>query len=308
MRTIKLNKEQFRIWRVNAPTTEENGLGARDLLKKQLLEQNNGLSFRLRSPMGPFIGTVRGENSTVSGAPMGTPNGAPAPESCLCKDFAGTKPGSHHPICQHRQAWENGRGLTITQPETNLNPAMNVTSQRVAAPIDTTPRVQHMQVPQAQRAHPAMIPTTNAPVASSVNSPIPTKVVELPKVQAQVQAVVALISPEQCDCRQFAKPTGADPKQHHFVCPHFDKWKAAHPDSPLVEPGQVATAGDTEKPPPSDMVLVDLDTQTVLRDATSEEIASARAEESKTGTPLVTLDEHVYGVVPRPMAALNSEA
>ncbi len=156
-----------------------------------------------------------------------------------------------------------------------------------------------------------MIPTTNAPVASSVNSPVlapvassgvPTKIVELPKVQAQVQAVVALIPPEQCDCRHFAKPKEADPNQHHFVCQHFDKWKSAHP---TVESS--APLSDTEKPPPSDLVLVDLDTRAILRDATSDEIELSHAEEIKTGSPLVTLDEKVYAVVPRPIEGASAE-
>lgn len=299
MRTIKLSREEFRTWRENHPPTSENELGGRDELKKQLLERNGGHTFKLMSPMARFIGTVRGENSTVGTAAMGVQNGAPSPESCVCKAFAGTKPGSHHDVCQFRQAWENGKGLVLNNaPQTNLNPAMNVTSQKVAAPIDTTPRVQHMQVAREVSAHQAPITTTARAVPSQSAAAAPAV-----GVVVQVPAVVALIPPEQCDCRQFAKPSSADQKQHHFICQHFDKWKTAHPTP--VE-GQ---ASDTEKPPPPDeetmpvdYVLVDLDSQSILRDATSEEIELARTEEAATGSPLVTLDEGVYAVIERPRA------
>lgn len=306
MRTIKLTRDQFRIWRSNIPAGPENALGGRDQLKKELLATNGGQSFKLMSPMARFIGTVRGENSTVGSAPMGTPNGAPSPESCVCKQYAGTQPGEHHPVCQHRQAWENGKGIAVTQPTTNLNPAMNVVSQLVAAPLDTTPRVQHMQVPAAASTAPVSMPTTQPaltrrqatpPVPAQATQPLPAGVV------MQVPAVVALISPEQCDCRQFTKPTDADPKQHHFICQHYDKWKTAHPTKAEREPS------DTEKPPPPeepavDYVLADLDTRSVLRAATSEEIEQARAEEAKSGSPLITLDEGVYAVVPQPRQTL----
>lgn len=306
MRTIKLTREQFRIWRLNTPTTTVEGpegpqvvLGGRDQLKKELLESNGNLTFKLMTPMTRFLGTVRGENSTVGSAPMGTQNGAPSPESCVCKQYAGTRPGEHHDVCQHRQAWENGKGISMMQPATNLNPAMNVVTQRVAPPIDTTPRVQHMQVPAAASTAPLQMPTTHLAVRggrrdiSTVPAPLPAGVV------VQVPAVVALIPPEQCDCRQFAKPSDADPNQHHFICQNYDKWKTAHP---TVKPEDVVTTADTEKPPSPelDYVLADLDTQTVLRAATSEEVELARVEEEKTGSPIVTLDEGVYAVVPQP--------
>lgn len=329
MRTIKLTHAQFRTWRLNAPLDAENPLSGRDLLKKELLETNEGMTFRLTSPLGRFLGTVRGENSTVGSAPMGMQNGAPHPDSCVCKAYAGTKPGEHHAVCQFRQAWENGKGLAlnnapppVNQP-TNLNPAMNVTSQKVAPPIDTTPRVQHMQVAKEASTAPLQMPTTQRAVAP--RNPIDTvdgkpepraaapftqgSPAGLPSgVQVQVPAVVALIPPGQCDCRQFAKPSDADPKQHHFICQNYDKWKTAHPTVAAPLPGEEPTHPDTEKPPPADgdcedlteYVLADLDTQRVLRDATSEEVELARAEEEKSGSPIITLDEGVYAVVERP--------
>lgn len=228
-------------------------------------------------------------------------NGAPSPEACLCKQFAGTEPGKHHAICQHRAAWELGSKAVVqtATPAPNLNPGMTVTTQKVMAPIDTTPKVQHMQVPQQVSMHQAPIRTSGAPIASQAMPAVSAT----PVAVVQAVAVVALISPEQCECRAFAKPRDADPKQHHFVCQHFEKWKTAHPTPIPLEPGEEAR--DTEKPPPeeqaADYVLVDLDSRAVLRDATSEEVTSAREEEAKSGSPIITLDDGVYAVVERPV-------
>ncbi len=299
MRTIKLTHEQFRIWRKNAPAASENELSDREKMKKELLERNSGQTFRLRSPMGPFIGTVRGENNSSSSIPMAA-NGAPSPDACLCKQFAGTVPGAHHPICQHRAAWEMGNKAVVqtSLSAPNLNPAMTVTTQKVMAPIDTTPRVQHMQVPKQVPMHQQPIRTSDAPVASQA---LPT-VSASPVAVVQVPAVIALIPPDQCDCRHFAKPSDADHAQHHFVCQHFEKWRIAHP-TPKPDAEASVVQRDTEKPPAEEgeHVLVDLDTQSVLREATSEEVDRAREEENKNGSPIITLDEGVYAVVQRPV-------
>lgn len=303
MRTIKLTHPQFREWRLNELAGPENPIGARDRIRKELLERNGGLSYRLMSPMGRFIGTVRGENSSPATGGY-SQNGAPSPDSCVCKAYAGTPEGKHHPVCQHRAAWEAGQQpvtIAAQAPASNLNPAMNVMQQRVAPQLDTSPKVQHMSVPKQVSPHAIPVGVTNKPVPSQSLPAMAVPAAPVPVVQ--VPAVVALIPPEQCDCRHFAKPAGSDPKQHHFVCEHFEKWKISHP-TPEAEPTR-----DTEKPPATEMainrdeidyVLVDLDSRRILRDATSDEVASAQAEEAKNGSPLVTLDEGVYAVVERP--------
>jgi hypothetical protein len=300
MRKNKHTHDQFRIWRSNAPATEENGLTAREAIKKELLERNDGLAFRLRSPMGPFLCTVRGENNSPGSLPMAA-NGAPSPDACLCKQFAGTEPGKHHAVCQHRAAWEAASPavkLGAAAPAPNLNPGMTVTTQKVMAPIDTTPKVQHMQVAKQVSMHQAPIKTAGAPVASQALPAAPP----VPVGVAVMLPAIALISPEQCDCRAFAKPSDADPKQHHFVCQHFEKWKTAHPTQ---TPSEHETLRDTEPPTPdehtADYVLVDLDSRAVLRDATSEEVTTAREEEAKNGSPIITIDDGVYAVVERPI-------
>lgn len=321
MRTIKLTHEQFRIWRLNAPPDAENELGARDRIKKELLERNGGQTFRLRSPMGPFLTTVRGENNSP-GAPTMAANGAPSPEACICKAYAGTPPGKHHPICQHRAAWEAGNPAAKTgtsAPAPLLNPEMRVESMRVMPPIDTTPKVQHMMVPKPVSATQAPIRVDAAPLPSqalprSIGA-APLSTGSVPVAVVQTPAVQALIPPDQCDCRHFTKPSDADPTQHHFVCQHFERWKIAHPTPKPEETKSeqpVSVDGDTEKPPPPeeqeviDYVLVDLDERRVLRDATHDEVTRARDEEAKNGSPIITLDEGVYAVVPRPAPEQSS--
>lgn len=340
MRTIKMTRDQFRTYRLNGPPTPENPLGGRGLLKKQLLEQNNGQTFRLMTPMGQFLGSVRGENNTVTTGNVGMAHGIPSPESCLCKQFAGTVAGSHHPVCQHRAAWEAVKVVVqhSAPPPAHMNPAMNVVMQKVAAPIDTTPKVQHMQVPAVASTVPRSMPTTQAAIPSQ-HAPASAVAASVSMPVVMQPAVVALIPPDQCDCAKFTKPSDADPKQHHFICQHYDKWKVAHPTKPRCEtcghkhfPNVACDhfdcvtrshgchvqneepkilSSDTEKPPPgetsepredivADHVLVDLDTQVILRDATSDEVEASRAAENETGAPLIRLDETMYAVVPRP--------
>jgi hypothetical protein len=50
-----------------------------------------------------------------------------------------------------------------------------------------------------------------------------------------------------------------------------------------------------------------LNTRSILRDATGEEIETAHAEEQKSGTPFVTVDETMYAVVPRSSMHSNHE-
>jgi hypothetical protein len=298
MRTIKLTHEQHRIWRTNAAPTAEGELGARDKLKKELLERTEGHTFRLMSPMARFLGTVRGENSSAGTGTLGNLSGVPAPDSCVCKGFAGTRPGEHHDVCQHRAAWNAwvARQGAAAPSAPNLNPGMTVVSQKVAPPMNTQPQVKHMMVPKQVSPHSPPIRTGTVPVNSNVNNLVV-------QPQAVAPAVIVMISPEQCDCRQFTKPSDADPKQHHFICEHYDKWKTAHPTAVTPPSDEEPTHADTEKPPPPEehLVLVDLDTRAVLRDATAEEIETARAEEEKTGSPIITLDDVVYGVVNAPV-------
>lgn len=270
MRTIKLSRDQFRIWRGNDAET-------RDALRKEMLDKNGQETFRLMSPNARFLGTVRGEKSVISGAPMGVQSGAPSPDACACKAYAGTPKGQHHPVCQFKNPWENSKGIKIQEV---ANPSRSVTHTQVSRPIGPNPTVQHFSVPTEGGGTSGHIPTIQ------------------PAIKPR------MISPTQCDCAKFTKPVDADPNQHHFVCQHFEAWKIAHPPASPLAPrdkpdSQSENIPDTEPPSPV-YVLVDLDSKLIMREATSEEVQTAHAEEEKGSGPFVTVDEVIYAVVPRP--------
>jgi len=293
MKIIKLTREEHRAWR-------DNAAGQRDTLRRELLERSGGEPFRLMSSNGRFLGTVRDEKNTHVGTTASVKNAMYAPENCLCKQYAGTPPGQHHPICQFKAKWEAARAYAGAVPAVpGLMPGMGVQHMNAGKPAPVGTGVQHMMVPkQVSLRAPAISTANHAPS-------VPTIVVTTPP-------------PDQCACREFTKDPKHDPKQHHVICQHFDRWKLQHPtvnvnDAPSAPstPAEVderdtdtkipvAAAHDTEVPPPeTDFVLVDLNTQAVLRDATGEEIQSAQAEEKKSGTPFVTVDETLFAVVPR---------
>lgn len=284
MKIIKLNREEHRAWR-------DNAAGQRDTMRKELLERSGGEPFRLMSSNGRFLGTVRSEKNTHVGTAASVKNAMYAPENCLCKQYAGTPEGQHHAICQFKAKWEAARAYAgAVPPVPGMMPGMGVQHMRTAQPQPPTNGVVHMSVPKQVSLHQPHIPTPTTAVATTVITTLP---------------------PDQCPCREFTKDPKHDPKQHHVICEHFDRWKMQHPTvnvnaTPEVDERDtdtkipVATAHDTEVPPADlDYVLVDLNTQKVLRDATGEEVKTALDTEALSGTPFVTVDETLFAVVPR---------
>ncbi len=305
MRTIKLTREEFRLWRMNEGTDRED-------LKKAILEQNGGQSYRLMSPMSRYMGAVKGNNSVVSDAPMGLANGAPSPESCVCRSYAGTPKGEHHAVCVNRIPWEQSKGvkrIEVPQPFSNLA----VTHMNVQQPIGSSgpeAAVKHFSVPkQVSVGQPPMatgIPAITHKADGASRRPSVHEVLAKrePRVMAPAPAnphsvvkAPGTVPPEACDCAKFTKPAGADPTQHHFVCPQYEAWKISHP-TPV--PGAESTepeAHDTIPPSAATYVLADLETQEVLRLATSEEVDEARTAEEASGAPIITVDEKSYAVI-----------
>lgn len=297
MRTIKLTRDEYRSWRENAD-------GAREKLKELLLIRTEGETLRLMAPSARFMGTIKGTSGgPVSGAPTGVQNGAPSPESCVCIGYAGTVPGKHHQVCQHRVAWESSRGVVtqIVKDTNNVVTHANVGAQisRGAATHFEVPK----QIPNPQVQH-FNLPTRNPRGRA-------TPGVAVPHI---VPTVVALIPPNLCDCAKFTKPSDADPNQHHFVCQNYEKWKTAHPTviataaaaAPVAELEEASAHHDTEPPPT--YVLTDLETRVVMREATSDEVIEAHAAEEATGSPIITVDDASYAVLPIAQTAAMSVA
>lgn len=110
----------------------------------------------------------------------------------------------------------------------------------------------------------------------------PERVVAAPAVRA--------IPPEKCpnDCRGYRGggawviPKDAPPigeRDHNTLCMHAVAWKAA------------------QKPQRERMVIYDLDTSTVMREAIPSEVAEAEQAKQKTGVSQVQLQNRVFAVL-----------
>lgn len=269
MQKHRLTREEMRVWRENQP-------GERDKLLKNIADKYDVHKIFVMTPSNKFLKSLRKpEFASADNAAIGTTAGAvvPSPEACACKAYAGTKKGEHHPVCQFAAAWKQKRG-TLTKV--------------VALP---TQGVTHMMAMK--------------PRASDINRVMHQKVAQGPYAPAPKAkpAVVkpAVPSPTECVCKNFAKPKEHDETQHHFMCEFHDLWKKH-----VTEHAQASVATTTNEPQQEaasseeQLVIFDIETKTVMRDATPEEISEARAEEERTGSPLIRIDDKIYGVISPP--------
>ncbi len=89
-------------------------------------------------------------------------------------------------------------------------------------------------------------------------------------------------SPEECNCRSWAKPGNSNPNLHHPTCEHFDAWNLrAHPSMMLCH------ADGTE-----------------IRPATTEEVETAERNRQARGVPSVVYDRAEYYVLEKRTDAL----
>lgn len=255
----------MRVWRENQP-------GVRDQMLKNIAAMYPVHKIFVMTPSNKFLKSIRNQEfASADNAAIGTTAGAvvPSPEACACKNYAGTPKGEHHPVCQFSAAWKQKKG-TVTKIVPL--PTQTVTHMKAAKPkASDANRVLHQKVPQGP-----LVP-----------APKPTPAVVKPAVP----------SPNECVCKGFTKPKDHDQTQHHFMCEFHDLWKkhvAEHPQT------VVATASVEEAPNEEHLVIFDLESKSVMRDATPEEILEARAEEERTGSPLIRIDDKIYGVIPLP--------
>lgn len=121
------------------------------------------------------------------------------------------------------------------------------------------------------------VPPAPANVRLTAQDPEVTQV----KVQAPItkspSAVTEAPAPDNCQCTPWVKPHGAPKDKHHPVCQYFRAWELKN------------------RVPRN---LVDLETGTVIRPATVEEIGEAEVREAKTGSPLIIIGEATYAVLP----------
>jgi hypothetical protein len=102
MKLYRLSQSEFRSWRDRE---------ARDALKAHVFAQHG--DTQLRAPSGRILGTARAPEKSARipierSVARGT-HYAVSPRECICREWqkpAG-KQDEHHPICIHKQHWEN---------------------------------------------------------------------------------------------------------------------------------------------------------------------------------------------------------
>lgn len=213
MKLYRLSQSEFRSWRDPE---------ARDVLKAHIFAQHG--DTQLRAPSGRILGTARApeksgrvpiEKSIVRGT-----HHAVSPRECICREWqkpAG-KQDEHHPICVHKQHWEN----------------------------------QQRHDPDAPRAR------------AVVNGPRPRPPADEPG-QPPAPSVVA---PAECVCKEWA---GIVEGKHHPLCTFRKPWEA--------QQGQVAPQ------------LVELETGTVMREASIDEATASKAKADEDGVGAIELSD-----------------
>jgi hypothetical protein len=213
MKLYRLTQSEFRSWRDR---------GARDVLKARVFAQHG--DTQLRAPSGRILGTARApeksaripiEKSIVRGA-----HHAVSPRECICREWqkpAG-KQDEHHPICVHKQHWEN----------------------------------QQKHNPDAPRQR------------AVVNGPQPLAAPDEPAKPA----APPVVAPEGCVCKEWA---GIVEGKHHPLCTFRKPWEA--------QQGQVAPQ------------LVELETGSVIREASVDEVTASKAKAGEDGVGAIELSD-----------------
>lgn len=233
MQILRATADELRLWRTN----DED---VRQKLKEAWLERTGGLSFRLMSSNGRFMGTVRAENSTAEPQFDGV-----SPEACACKDLTGTPAGMHHPICKNRELWEAYRGGALPVP--GMQSGLGVQLMKIAKPQPQASGVVHHQIAKKIDIHTPHISTAHEGKARAPAVMQPVKQYTKPVLPV----APTLPSPETCKCTQFTKGLNHDQKQHHPICEFFEKWKAAHPTPAIAEAQLVADLTERNNIPAS---------------------------------------------------------
>lgn len=201
----------------------------------------------------------------------------PTSELCKCSTLDHAVKGQHHPTCKYSA--DSSTGI-------------------VHVPSGPTPIV-------SQSKSPTQAGTT---IQTSTGAIATTPVFKLPW-------------PEECSCRHFGAPVGSDWSQgcgrHHPQCGPATQWQTLNPGQPVpskvatppvaepehpkeqvAEPEPVSESPKNKEPEPLDKdakYLVNLDTNEVIRPASTVDIKMAEAQ--NPGTPLVKIGDKEYGIL-----------
>ncbi len=111
-------------------------------------------------------------------------------------------------------------------------------------------------------------------------------VVAVPEAETPAAPGGFIPAPEECACRDWAKPGDSDPNLHHPTCEWFDAWNLRG----VKGWGLYDLNGDYRRP------------------ASTEEVTAARESAEANGTPVVTIDGLEYVVLEEESASVDTAA
>lgn len=271
--------------------------GFKHTMKKALWDAHGNV--RITGPSGRFIGIVREDPGTIDTSATaesepqevseeqmeaqaagmkrmrlsGHIKSAPSPRSCKCVTWPWPekdgdrpvddrgKPSAHHPKCAYRSMWERQKGHTIKQVP--AGPTLEATIHKAGKVTN----------PNVTRGRLLGQPAKAAPLKE--------KTEKIPH-------------PDTCPkCSGFTKSRKMEQDQHHPTCVYFKKYKAISVARAAL--GKPAPAPEPPKPSKNNpLVLINLDTQEVVREAEPDEIEEARKRLRDDGFAFVSVDGSDY--------------
>lgn len=247
-------------------------MDGREWFKKQILAKHG--ECQLRSQNGQYMCSVR-DPSVARPSVQDAARTAPKPENCQCKGW-GQTPGRHHKIC----TWN----VKAPPDEQAINSDGTAYPAQLPAVIvvPEKPSVLDMPVkaPQVMGTKGLVVHALNQPRLPAGTPPAAA----LPVTAPAAVAVPVAPSPANCVCKEFPAADGFKAgENHHPVCQWKQPWEAQQA--------------------PEVLVLVNLETGEIGRQATPEEVSAARSDQG-----FVLIGDVQFGVVTETEAVQKKES
>lgn len=273
----------------------------REIIEKRLLATHGECSIHGRN--GKRLRVVR-DPTAKRPTYAESQRSAPSPEHCHCRGWNGKgDPDRHHQACDwNGKAPPHERALPMTfvveasvvdSPEPIASLAFEAPNAQRAAPISVGAPAIVRHRPVSSAAPPAPPGVQHNPMVAPVyaNAPSPSMLAGGAITESVgPSAVEEVHAPEVCpnaclggpDGGGWAWPAGRQPVEghHHPLCQYEKAWARS-------------------KGPAEVFWLLDMETNIEVREATTEEVARAEIEFSRSGTRSLMISERIYAVVTR---------
>lgn len=266
--------------------------GAKHKLNKSLWDEFG--EVRITNPSGRFIGIVRRDpgpapeqsdviDTDADGVTEGVmvaqadnirrmknsghvgASNVPKPRACKCKDWPWEdrhfddkgKPQEHHPKCAFKKMYERTKGHKITHVAAGptLEPTVHKAG-KISNPAITRGRLQGTP----QKADKLREKTDKVPV------------------------------PDRCPkCKDFTKSKKMEQDQHHPTCEYYKKYKAI-----TLARASIGKPAPKAEPLQLPVMLMDLESMEVVREAEPDEIAEGRQRLRDEGTAFAEVNGVMY--------------